>query len=115
MGILAQFDVSNVWAIMVPQCAFMIGHGIHQPCSQSGAIGPFPQSAGAASALNGFGMMVVAFAVGAYLGTHMDGTVMPLTNGVWFWSLAIALTAWTLVRKFGAQSSLPKAAAMVKP
>ena len=115
MGILAYFDVSNVWAIMVPQCAFMIGHGIHQPCSQSGAIGPFPQSAGAASALNGFGMMVVAFAVGAYLGTHMDGTVMPLTNGVWFWSVAIALVAWTLVRQFGAQSTLPKAAAMVKP
>jgi MFS transporter, DHA1 family, multidrug resistance protein len=115
MGILAQLDVSNVWTIMVPQAAFMIGHGIHQPCSQSGAVGPFPNSAGAASALNGFGMMVVAFAVGAYLGTHMDGTVKPLTHGVWFWSMAIALVAWTLVRLFGGQTAAPKVSARVMP
>ena len=115
MGLLAQFGVSNVWAIMVPQAIFMVGHGIHQPCSQSGAIGPFPNAAGAASAVNGFGMMLVAFAVGAYLGTHMDGTVKPLTHGIWFWSVAIALVAWTLVRQFGGQSSTATTAALVKP
>lgn len=111
MGLLAQFGVVSVWAIMVPQAVFMIGHGIHQPCSQSGAIGPFPNAAGAASALNGFGMMLVAFAVGAYLGGHMDGTVKPLTHGVWFWSIAIALIAWTLVRRFGSQEYGAQAAA----
>ncbi len=115
MGVLAYLGVVNVWAIMVPQVLFMIGHGIHQPCSQSGAIGPFPKSAGAASALNGFVMMLVAFAIGAYLGTHMDGTVRPLAYGVWFWSIAIALVAWTLVRQFGGQRDLPIAAAVVKP
>jgi DHA1 family bicyclomycin/chloramphenicol resistance-like MFS transporter len=31
----------------------------------------------------------------------MDGTVLPLTNGMWFWSIMIALSAWTLVRKYG--------------
>jgi DHA1 family bicyclomycin/chloramphenicol resistance-like MFS transporter len=79
----------------------MVGHGIHQPCGQSGAVGPFPQAAGAASALNGFLMMVVVFGIGSWLGTHMDGTVLPLTNGMWFWSIMIALSAWTLVRKYG--------------
>jgi DHA1 family bicyclomycin/chloramphenicol resistance-like MFS transporter len=31
----------------------------------------------------------------------MDGTVMPLALGIWFWSACIALVAWTLVRKHG--------------
>lgn len=93
--------VQNVWAIMLPQLLFMLGHGIHQPCGQSGAVGPFPQAAGAASALNGFLMMLAAFAMGSWLGGHMDGTVLPLTLGMWFWSALIALAAWTLVQKHG--------------
>ena len=101
MGTLALAGVQSVWAVLLPQCLFMLGHGIHQPCSQSGAVGPFPQSAGAASALNGFIMMLAAFAMGGWLGAHMDGTVMPLALGVWFWSVLIALAAWTLVQKFG--------------
>ena len=94
----------NVWAILVPQCLFMLGHGIHQPCSQSGAVGPFPQAAGAASALNGFFMMVAAFAMGGWLGAYLDGTVYPMVFGIWFWSVLIALTAWTLVQKHGKSS-----------
>jgi MFS transporter, DHA1 family, multidrug resistance protein len=101
MGVLAWAGVQNVWAIMLPYYLFMVGHGIHQPCGQSGAVGPFPQAAGAASAMNGFLMMVTAFAMGSWLGTRMDGTVSPLTNGVWFWSVLIAAVAWTVVRKYG--------------
>ncbi|HSO45700.1 MAG TPA: MFS transporter, partial [Rhodoferax sp.] len=93
--------VQNVWAIMLPQLLFIVAHGIHQPCGQSGAVGPFPHAAGAASAMNGFLMMLAAFAMGSWLGTHMDGTVLPLTLGVWFWSAVIALSAWTLVQKHG--------------
>lgn len=103
MGTLAWAGVVNVWAILLPLGLFMVGHGIHQPCGQSGAVGPFPKSAGAASALNGFFMMVVAFAIGSWLGVRMDGTVLPLTNGIWFWSVMIALSAWVLVRKYGHQ------------
>ena len=101
MGIMAWAGVQNLWAIMLPYYLFMLAHGIHQPCGQSGAVGPFPGAAGAASAMNGFLTMVVAFAMGSWLGTRMDGTVRPLTNGVWFWGLVIALVAWTVVRKYG--------------
>lgn len=101
MGLLAWAGVQNVWAIILPQLLFMVGHGINQPCGQSGAVGPFPQSAGAASAVNGFLMMVVAFGIGGWLGTRMDGTVMPLANGMFFWGAVIAVTAWTVVRKYG--------------
>ncbi len=101
MGVLAWFGVQNVWAIMLPFYLFMLAHGVHQPCGQSGAVGPFPQAAGAASALNGFFMMLVAFAMGGWLGTHMDGTVRPLTHGIWLWSVLIATAAWTVVQKYG--------------
>lgn len=101
MGVLALAGVQSGWAIAIPHAIFMLGHGIHQPCSQSGAVGPFPKAAGAASALNGFLTMIAAFAVGQWLGTHMDGSVFPLTNGIWFWGTLVALTAWTLVQRHG--------------
>ncbi len=101
MAVLSLVGEPSVWAIMGPQLLFVIAHGVHQPCGQSGAVGPFPQAAGAASAMNGFVMMLAAFAMGSWLGAHMDGTVLPLTLGVWFWSALIALTAWTLVQKHG--------------
>ena len=101
MGVLAWAGFQSFWTIMVPHSLYMLGHGIHQPCSQSGAVGPFPQSAGAASAMNGFLIMVAAFFTGQWIGTHMDGTILPLTNGMWFWSAMLALNAWTLVQRHG--------------
>ncbi|MCZ4315329.1 multidrug effflux MFS transporter [Comamonadaceae bacterium G21597-S1] len=91
----------GLWFIMLPMYVFMLAHGIHQPCGQSGAVGPFPQAAGAASALNGFLMMLAAFGVGGWLGQRMDGTVLPLTNGIWFWSAVIAGSGWLLVHRYG--------------
>jgi len=105
MGVLALAGVQSVWAIMLPHMLFMLGHGVHQPCGQSGAIGPFPQSAGAASAMNGLLMMVAAFAMGGWLGHRLDGTVLPMTNGMWLWSVVIATVAWTLVRRHGEPSA----------
>ena len=105
MGVFALAGLSSGahggWFIMLPVYVFMLGHGVHQPCGQSGAVSPFPHSAGAASALNGFVMMLAAFAMGGWLGTHIDGTVFALTNGMWFWSVLIALVGWTLVQKHG--------------
>ena len=105
MGLLAFTGISSGphggWAIMLPMLVFMLGHGVHQPCSQSGAVGPFPQAAGAASALNGFLSMLVAFVMGGWLGRHLDDSVFPLTSGMWFWTVLIALAGWTLVQKHG--------------
>ena len=101
LGGLAWAGIHNAWAIMLPYYLFVLAHGVHQPCAQSGSVGPFPQAAGAASALNGFISMTAAFAVGGWVGTRLDGTVFALTNGVWFWSLCITALAWTLVQKYG--------------
>lgn len=105
MGLFALAGWSSgphgTWFIVVPIYLFMLAHGVHQPCGQSGAVGPFPRMAGTASALNGFIMMLAAFAMGGWLGWRLDGTVFPLTNGIWFWSVLIAVTGWTLVQKHG--------------
>jgi DHA1 family bicyclomycin/chloramphenicol resistance-like MFS transporter len=107
MALPSLVGLQSVWLIMPAQCLFMLGHGIHQPCGQSGAVGPFPHAAGAASALNGFVMMLAAFAMGSWLGGHMDGSVLPLTLGLWFWSALIALSAWTLVQKYAEPHATP--------
>ncbi len=115
MGVMALMGIQSVAAIMVPFYLFMLGHGVHQPCGQSGAVGPFPQAAGAASALSGFLMMVMAFGMGGWLGKSLaanPSSVLPLTSGIWFWSVAIAATAWTLVQRYGEPKAPPVRVAM---
>ena len=94
-------DWYGAWAVMVPMYIFMMGHGVHQPCSQSGAVAPFPQRAGTASALNGFLMMLGAFFMGAWLGTHMDQPVFALAHGLLLWAVVITVLAWTAVQRHG--------------
>jgi MFS transporter, DHA1 family, multidrug resistance protein len=101
MGLLAMAGVHNTRALLLPFWLYMLAHGVHQPCSQSGSVGPFPHMAGTASALSGFFTMLAAFGMGTWLGTHLDGTVYPLAYGIWFWSLLLTLTAWTLIQKYG--------------
>jgi MFS transporter, DHA1 family, multidrug resistance protein len=101
MALLSLLGFHNVWAIALPQWLFAMGHGIHQPCGQAGAVGPFPEKAGTAASLSGFCMSISAFAVGLWLGHHLDGTVYPLTLGVGVCSVGVALVAWTLVQRHG--------------
>ena len=88
---------------------YPVAHGIQQPCGQSGAVSSFPQAAGTASALNGFIMMVCAFATGQVLGRSFNGTVYPLVFGLGLWCLAAALASWTLVRRYGAPGAATSA------
>lgn len=101
MAALAAAGVQTVWAILVPQLFFAFGHGTHQACSQTGAVGPFPQQAGVAAALAGFVLAVVAFFIGQWLGLALDGTTKPLAYGVAVGSVAVALIAWTSVQRHG--------------
>jgi DHA1 family bicyclomycin/chloramphenicol resistance-like MFS transporter len=101
MAALSLAGVHTVWAIMLPQLLFAIGHGIHQPCGQAGAVGPFPQKAGAAASLSGFAMTAAAFCVGQGLGRTLDRSVYPVTLGVGALSAVLAVVAWTLVQRDG--------------
>ena len=105
LGVLVLAGVHSFWAVMLPFYVVAIGHGIHQPCGQTGAIVPFGKAAGTASAVNGFLMMLLAFVTGAWLSKNYDGSVMPMAMGVWFWTACIAAIAWTAVQKYGRQSA----------
>lgn len=94
-------DWYGAWAVMVPMYIFMLGHGVHQPCGQSGAVAPFPHRAGTASALNGFLMMLGAFFMGGWLGTHMDSPVFALAHGLLLCAVFITFVAWTGVQRHG--------------
>lgn len=101
MAALSLAGVTSPWALCLPQLIFNFGHGIHQPCGQAGVVGPFPQSAGAASALSGFMSAAVAFLIGMWLGHAIDGTVFPLTLTLGLFSVLTATVAWTLVQRHG--------------
>jgi MFS transporter, DHA1 family, multidrug resistance protein len=89
----------GAWAVMLPVNIFLLAHGVHQPCGQSGCIAPFPEMAGTASALNGFSMMVVAFVLGTWLGTHMTDPLLAMAQGIMLASLSLALIGSFAVRK----------------
>jgi DHA1 family bicyclomycin/chloramphenicol resistance-like MFS transporter len=98
---LSLAGMHTVWAILLPQLVFTLGHGIHQPCAQVGAVGPFPEKAGTAASLSGFFTMLFAFGVGLALGQLLNGTVYPVTLGIGAFSVCIATVAWTLVQRHG--------------
>ena len=89
----------GAWAVMLPVNFFLLAHGVHQPCGQSGCIAPFPEMAGTASAVNGFSMMLVAFGVGTWIGTHMSDPLLAMAQGMMFASICIGLIGILAVRK----------------
>lgn len=97
LGLLSLLATPSVPLIMLPVYLLMLGHGINQPCAQSGVMGPFPKAAGAASAWSSFIMVLVAFGAGQLLGGFMGATVYPMTLGIWACGIFTALVAWLLV------------------
>ena len=109
MALFSWASPHSVWALLVPQWLYALGHGVHQPCGQACAVGPFPEKAGTAASLSGFITMLMAFAVGLGLGRALNGSVYPLSFGMAAFSIGVATVAWTLVQRHGqtAQPSLP--------
>ena len=89
---------------------FAVGHGIHQPCGQSGVVGPFPERAGTAASVSGFAMMATAFAISPWLGRAPLHSVFPVTLGIGACSIVLALNAWTLVQRHSDAHAGPAAA-----
>jgi DHA1 family bicyclomycin/chloramphenicol resistance-like MFS transporter len=101
MAALALFGLHVPLAIAGPIFFLGVSHGLIQPPTQSGAVAAFPHAAGAAAALLGFTMMVVATCIGIWIGASYNATVYPLTLTICACALASALNAFTLVRRHG--------------
>lgn len=65
---LALAGVFTVVSVVLPAAIFFFGSGFALPNATAGAINPFPQMAGAASALMGFLQMAAAAALGVLVG-----------------------------------------------
>lgn len=101
MGACSLMAAPPAAAVLLSHGLYTFGHGIHQPCSQTGSVGPFPRMAGVASALSGCALALVAFGTGTWLGSAMDGTLRPLGIGLATAAIVTSLVAWTLVQRHG--------------
>ena len=99
--LVSLLQLHTATTVLLCYFGFIVAHGIHQPCAQSGTVAPFPKAAGAASALAGCLMMVVVFVNGWWLGLQADGTERILTFGIGFWSVVLAALAWGPVQRLG--------------
>jgi len=78
MAILAFLGVTNVWAVVGPMTTYMVAFGTIMPQSTAGALGPFREIAGLASAVLGFLQMTLGSLVGIIVGITHNNTTLPL-------------------------------------
>jgi DHA1 family bicyclomycin/chloramphenicol resistance-like MFS transporter len=92
------------WATVVAALFLtMFAHGLNFPCCQTGAVAPFPKSAGAAAGLLGFFTMLAALAVGTWVGAGHDGTLNPLSRT----AAAVGLSVFAAASVFARYRALP--------
>jgi DHA1 family bicyclomycin/chloramphenicol resistance-like MFS transporter len=97
MAVLAWSGVWTVAAVIGPMCAFAVGVGVVLPTAVAGAIGPFPRTAGLASAVLGFLQLTTAAGYGMAVGRFYQGTPVPMAVAI----AAAGLAAATAVRVIG--------------
>jgi len=83
MGALA-LGLTTAASLVVPMAIYLAGLGMVLPQSIAGAMTPFPERAGAASALLGFIQQTVAALCGAAVGALLGASAWPLAGAVAF-------------------------------
>ena len=84
----------SAWPLLLGHAIYCIGHGIHQPCGQAGAVGDLPHLAGRAVSWSGFAMMAVAFIVGQIAASFVNPQ---FSHGAWPMVVPMALAGVVLV------------------
>ncbi len=101
-GVMAGFSAAGVLtltALLVPVFVFTVGAGLMLPNAMAGALGPFPEMAGAASALLGFVQMAFAALVGVGVGHLHDGSGRSMTFAIAAVGLGAFVTMLRLRRR----------------
>jgi MFS transporter, DHA1 family, multidrug resistance protein len=91
--------IISILSSSIPMFGVMVAHGFIQPSSQAGAIGPFPEKAGAAAALVGFTIYSFSAILGTVVGLSHNGTTLPLAMIIFAMSLCCTLSCTVLVRR----------------
>jgi len=74
------FWPASAWPLLLGHAVYCMGHGIHQPCGQAGAVAELPQLAGRAVSWSGFMMMLGAFCTGQIASRFVDAQY---SHGAW--------------------------------
>lgn len=83
---------ASTWPLIAGHAVYMLGHGVHNPCGQAGAVSELPALAGRAVSWSGFAMMIAAFALGQTASHFMDAG-----HGAWPMVVPIVAVAMVLV------------------
>jgi DHA1 family bicyclomycin/chloramphenicol resistance-like MFS transporter len=94
------------WLLLLGHWVYSVGHGIHQPCGQAGAVGEFPHLAGRAVAWSGFLTMLVAFITGQVAARFVDAD-----NSHGAWPLIVPMVVAALLLVLITHLWLPRTAA----
>ncbi len=94
----------SAFSLVVPMMIYLAGMGFVLPSSMAGAMTPFPERAGAASALLGFVQQSVASLCGAVVGALLGQSAWPLAAAVAIMGLA-TLALWLLTRGVRARAA----------
>lgn len=79
-GLFAWTGTGGLGGVLIPATVLFAGAGIVNAQAVVGALGPFPQMAGAAAALIGFVQMSTGAVVAVALGALYDGTARPMAT-----------------------------------
>jgi MFS transporter, DHA1 family, multidrug resistance protein len=93
LAALAGFAPLSITSVVAPMTVFTAGLGVALPAGMAGAMAPFPQIAGAASALLGFIQMLVAAVASFAVGALPHGSALPM-------AMVIAVTAAAALLSF---------------
>lgn len=99
---LALGGVAHPLAIVAPVALYLFGHAFTSPVCMAAAVGPFPRTAGLASALLGFVQLATGAVSGQILMRLHDGTTRPLAAAVALFACGVLAAYLLLVRRLRA-------------
>ena len=97
MAALALAGVQGLWALLLPQLVYSVGHGLSQPCCQAGAVSAFPRQAGTAAALAGSILALLTFGTTWWLGHVLADSPVPVALGSGLSGALATLIAYTVL------------------
>lgn len=99
IGGLALAGVSQITAVILPMTVYFFAGALIIPNATASAIAPFPEKAGAVSALLGFLQMTLGATAGGLVGVLHDGSTRPMALMIATVSLCCLAAYWLVVHR----------------
>ncbi len=103
MSAAIAIGLTSAFALVVPMAVYLAGLGMVLPQSIAGGMTPFPERAGAASALFGFVQQSIAAICGATVGVLLGHNAWPVAGAIAFMGVA-TLLLWIVTRGIRARA-----------